>query len=193
MTARCRLLDRGGLILIEDGPPMYATTAVAVNASPESAFRTITGFDDYPCYQSQVKKAETIKKSPKSARAKFEMVLDYAILDIPLNYELSYALHSPRLIEYKWADGDVPSQKGSWNLIPLAEGERTLLILRQTEDLKSLPGLMGTALKISINGQPTLEPAILGGQALLTAGNARDFIDMSSSERKSLLEKCEGD
>ncbi len=185
------LLDRGGIILIEDGPPMYATTAVAIDTSPGRAFSVITEFEDYPCYQSQVKKAETLEKSPKSARAKFKMVIDYAILNIPLKYKLNYNLNPPGLIEYEWADGDVPSQKGSWNFVPLAEGRKTLLILRQSEDLKALPGLMGKALKISINGQPSLEPAIMGGQALLMAGNARDFINMSSSKRKALLKKCE--
>jgi len=184
------LLERGGLILIEDGPPVYVTTAVAVDASEGRAFGALTRFEEYPCYQSQVKKAETLEKSPDSARAKFRVVLDYAILNIPLQYELSYTIHPPESIEYEWAAGDVPGQKGNWSLFRLPESGQTLLILRQTEDLKSLPGLMGKGLKMSIRSQPSLEPAILGGQALLTARNMREFLDLSLSERKSLLEKC---
>lgn len=186
------LLSRGGLVLIEEGPPMWATTVVSMNVAPQSAFDFITKFVDYPCYQSQVSEVKVNSKTGTAANVGFKLSLDYAILKIPLSYQLAYSFAAPQKIEWKWASGDMPTQQGSWNLFPLEGGKKTLAIFRQTEDLKSLPGVTGAGLKASIEGQPSLEPAILGSQALIVAASSRDFVELSPQARQTKSAKCSG-
>lgn len=184
------LLKRGGLILLEEGPPMWATTAVAMNQSPEEVFKIITDFESYNCYQSQIVKTEVKSRTPTNAKVAFAMEIDYALLKIPLKYTLNYTFNPPTTISWKWAEGDVPSQQGSWTLIPLEGGKRTLAFFRQTEDLKSLPGLGGAGVRSAIAQEPTLEPAILGSQALIAARSTRDLINMPPAKRDELMTKC---
>ncbi|GEM_PF-1279601 len=184
------LLARGGLILIEDGPPMYATTAVAINAPPEVSYKIISDFENYPCYLSQIERTEVIERSEDAARVAFRLSIDYGIFEIPMEYELAYRLKPPHRIEWKWASGDLPSQLGSWTLAPIEGGKRTLGLLRQSVDLKTLPGLAGAGLRVSISGQPSLEPAIMGSQALITARSMRDFIHLSPEKKHAKTEEC---
>jgi len=184
------LLSRGGLILIEDGKRMWATTAVSMDAPQGEVFELITRYEKYPCYMSQVKKTEVLKRSPKGARAAFKLSLDYAILRIPLKYELSYLFNPPTDITWKWAAGDIPDQEGSWKFLPVEGSKKTLGFLRMTMDLRTLPGMAGAGLKASIGGQPSLEPALMGSQTLINARSTRDFLRLSPAQRKKKIDEC---
>ena len=184
------LISRGGIILIEDGPPMYATTAVAINAPPDVVYRFVTKFENYRCFLTDTLESRVIERSDTSARVAFRLAIDYAILKIPLKYELVYKLKAPGQIQWKWASGDLPSQVGSWTLLPLDEGNRTLGLFRLTEDLKTLPGIAGAGLRSSIQNNPYVEPAILGSLALINARGARDFVMLKPEEKKIRLDKC---
>jgi len=184
------LLKRGGLIMIEDGPPMWATTAVSMDASPEEVFKSIAAFEQYPCYQSQVIQTAVKEKAANSAKVAFQLKVDYALLNVPLKYTMAYSLTPPNGMTWKWAEGDVPTQRGSWTFLPLEGGAKTLAFFRQTEDLKTLPGFGGYGVKTAIASEATLEPAILGSQALITARSTRNFINMPAAKRSEKLAKC---
>lgn len=183
------LLKRGGIILIEDGPPMWATTAVMMDMPQEEVFKLLTTFEAYSCYQSQVVKTEVKEKTPTSAKVLFNLDIDYALLKVPLKYVLNYKFTPPTGLSWKWAEGDVPSQQGSWTLVPLEGGKKTLAFLRATEDLKTLPGLGGTGLRSAIGAEPTIEPAVLGSQALVQARSTRDLMNMPADKRAATM-KC---
>lgn len=184
------LLKRGGLVIIEDTSPMMVTTVVSMNAPPEEVYDFVTQFENYPCYQTQMKKTEVREKTDNSAKVFFDLDIDYGIVKIPLTYTMDYTLERPGKIAWKWAEGDVPTQKGSWTFTPLLGGKRTLAFFRSTFDVKALPGLMGSGIRSAIKTQASLEPAILAGQAMIQAQATRDLMNMSKIERKKIIESC---
>lgn len=184
------LLKRGGMIMIEDGPPMWATTVVSMDATPDEVYKNIAAFEEYSCYQSQVVQTVVKEKTANSAKVAFSLSIDYALLKVPLKYTLGYTLNPPNSMSWKWLEGDVPSQQGSWTLMPLEGGKKTLAFLRQTEDLKTLPGIGGVGVRTAINSEKTLEPAILGSQALITARSTRESINMPAAKRAEKMKNC---
>ena len=184
------LINRGGMLLIEEGPTIWATTAVSMAISPPEAFQTATSFENFPCFQPEMKKVKIKQRTATTAKVDFEMDINYAVLSVGLAFSYDYLFNAPNNMTWKWVEGDVPSQQGNWTFIEQDGGKKTLAIFRNTLDLKTLPGLGGFGVKSAINIEPTLEPAILASQALITAKGIRDAANMPKAKRDEILQSC---
>jgi len=165
-----KFLDRGKLLVLEDGPTVYVTAGALVPAAAEQAWSVIADFPKYPEFMPGVKKVETLGANAQGPRYHWEIAMDLALFDYSYNYDADYVMHKPEYMTWVMHQEGSQPAPGFWKLI---ENEnKTLIFLGTTADLRQ----MGMILSYAIKTEPTLEHALLGCQALVTLNNLKDRI-----------------
>jgi len=157
-----KFLERGKLMVLEDGPPVYITAGALVPASRSSCWQVITDFLDYPRFVPGTRKVEFIGDGPKGPRYHWEVATDMVFLEYKYSYNPEFVMKPQQSI--RW-DPDPESEvavSGFWRL--LDEGAKTLAFSGSTANIRA----MGAIPRYVLAKEPTLEHAIMVSQSLVT-------------------------
>lgn len=180
-----RLASKGRLLVLEEKDLVWANVAMVLDYPPEKVWEWLVNVED----QAEIDPRVTVKvtqRDERSMSADFEMEI-YLILSVDLDYTLQYELDGPNRISWKTkpGSGNIEGLEGSWDLIPLDDGRRTLALLRTTVDIRS----QGLLMRAILGLEPTLELAIQASQSLLAADNLERCLASTEEERKAMLEE----
>jgi len=166
-----KFLERGKLIILQDGPTVYATTGVLVPAPRENCWKVIANFTDYPKFMPGNKVVKYIGPGAKGPKYHWEVATDMVFLEYKYAYDPEFEMKPPESI--KW-DPDPQSEvktSGFWRL--LDQGGQTLAFSGQTADIRA----MGAIPRYVLNKEPTLEHAIMVSTALVTVNAIKSEIE----------------
>lgn len=130
-----------------------ACAAVLINATPDRVWTTITAYENYPRIISQISKVKILER--KSDSAKISMTA-YIMRVGPVNITsegtqaMKYTGKSH--IEISSADAKDKKTWGTWDLIPVEGGKKTILIYAYNTDIAA----GGGTAKALVDKEPTL-------------------------------------
>jgi ribosome-associated toxin RatA of RatAB toxin-antitoxin module len=173
------LAERGKILVLEDGPTVYATAGTVVNAPPEQAFDVVARFEDAPQYIPGVRKVESRGQGAKGPKFFWAVEMNLAFLTYKYEYELEYELDRPRRINWMIprTAGDAP---GFWQFVPLDQGRHCLIFNGSTADIRA----MGLIPRYALKTEPTLEHALIASQGTIGISATKDYIQQQTKAPK---------
>jgi ribosome-associated toxin RatA of RatAB toxin-antitoxin module len=184
--AAVQTLGAGGrLLVIEETEPVLANVALVLNQPTEKVWDWLMDVEGQAGNDPHLK-VELLERNDCQMRARFEWEVNL-VLTFRGDYVLEYDLDRPHRITWQSIPGmgSIQGMRGSWNLIPLQGGARTLAVFRNTFELKSLGFLMKALLRI----EPTFELAIQASQNLAVVENLEQCLTLSTQERREIMEQ----
>jgi ribosome-associated toxin RatA of RatAB toxin-antitoxin module len=164
------LLERGNLVILEDGPTVYAIGGGIVNVPPAKAYAVITDFKDYPQFVPGVKKAELVSSAKGADTYKWNLEYDLAFIKYTDVQQWQYSFAAPEYVSWQIARPCCGPATGFWKLVP--KDNKTIMFYGTTGDIRSLGQLPKYALKV----EPTLEYAAFTSESLLVVNSMKKRI-----------------
>jgi ribosome-associated toxin RatA of RatAB toxin-antitoxin module len=167
------LLARGELALVEsrsNGRPWQVVTFSIMNAPPADVFEAVSSVEIYPKYLFSVDEAKVLSKRQG-------MELSEWALNIPivgLKGRRVMRARSPSLVEFKGVSGHFKNHHERWELLPIAGGRRTLVVMHRSVDLAHNGGLL---LKAMIALEPSLEHGIYIAASFVQIQDLRRYVE----------------
>jgi ribosome-associated toxin RatA of RatAB toxin-antitoxin module len=152
-----RFTEKGKILVMENGPTVYVTGGVVVNATPEASFQVLSDFPRYPEFLPAVKRSEIKGRGAHGPIVYQETQIKLWKIDFTEKMEREIALQPPERITWQIERGGAPAATGYWRLIGQDQNRKCLLINGTTEDIRGMGMMAGAALKL----EPSLEPALL--------------------------------
>jgi hypothetical protein len=180
-----RLAEKGRLVVMEETSPLRANVAAVFDFPPQEVWKWLvdpvgqTGGDPHI-------KVQVLQRDDKHMSAKYHWEINL-LLTFSADYTLDYQMDPPYHMTWTQAPGDatIKGMNGSWDLIPLDNGQRTLAVFRNTFDLRSLGIVMRALLAI----EPTFEVAIQASQSMLVLDNIEECLTLTLKQRQELAKK----
>lgn len=95
-----------------------ATSSIIMEVEPKMIYGVVCDFESYTDFLPEIRQAETLKKSAKGARARFEIKVIKTI-----HYTLDYQLKPHREIAWKFVEGNLFKDCfGSWQFEEIEPG-----------------------------------------------------------------------
>ncbi len=175
----------GRLLVIEESDPVMANVAVVFEHPPEKVWGWLIDVEGQTGNDPHLK-VDLIERSESGIKARFEWEVNL-VLTFTGDYILHYELEKPRRITWRSVpgSGSIEGMHGSWDLLPLEGGKKTLALFRNTFDLESLGLLMKALLRI----EPTFELAIQASQNLAVVENIEQCLNLTEEERREMVEQ----
>jgi ribosome-associated toxin RatA of RatAB toxin-antitoxin module len=179
------LASKGRLLVLEEGDQVITNVAVVFDHPPEAVWEWLVNVDDQSGNDPHIN-VEVLEKTESGMLARFKWEISL-VLTFEADYVLRYELDRPRRLTWRNVpgEGNVEGMEGSWDLIPLDNGKRTLAVFRNTFDLESLGWVMRALLKI----EPTFELAIQASQNLAVVDNLEECLELSAEERQKKVQQ----
>jgi ribosome-associated toxin RatA of RatAB toxin-antitoxin module len=179
------LASKGRVLILEEGEHVWTSVAVVFESPPEQVWDWLVNVEDQAGNDPHIK-VKVLKRDDREMTARFEWEI-YLVLTFNAEYTLQYKLDRPRGMTWHSipGEGNVEGMRGSWDLIPLENGTRTLAIFRNTFDLRSLGFLMRALLRI----ESTFELAIQASQNLAVVDNLEQCLTLSPEQRQQIMER----
>jgi hypothetical protein len=171
-------LERGNMVILQNGPTVYAVAGGIVNAPIETAYSVITDFPSYPQFVDGVKKAEFISGSNSQKTYKWNFEFDLAVLKYVQTPEWTYRYSEPTSVTWQIDRPCCGPAQGFWKLVPA--GDKTIIFNGTTADVASL----GRIPKYALSVEPTLQHASLTSQALLVMNSMKSRIQQKTNPAK---------
>ncbi len=151
--------DKSGLKLV--------TAGIVIDAPPQTVYDVASDYDHYKDFMPQVETAKvTATQADGSKDVEFQLKFKFSVITSSVKYTARHTYDPPKRISFEHVSGDIKSGGGSYSMVPLDGGEKTLLFYSTMSDLRSMGFLTRTLLK----EQPSMEPAIHVSTASLVAG-----------------------
>jgi ribosome-associated toxin RatA of RatAB toxin-antitoxin module len=166
------LTEKGKLLILEDGPPVYVTAGTLVSAPAEKAFEIVSHFEDCPSYIPGVRKVEKRGQGKAGPIYDWEVSMDLVFLEYKSEYTFDYNFDRPSQITWMMPLKTGGEVQGFWRFIPIEGGSSCLVFNGSTADIREMGWLPRYALKV----EPTLEYALLGSQGTLTINSVKERI-----------------
>lgn len=178
------LIARGRLLVLEEKDGEVWTDVAAVfDSPPQEVWKWLVRVEDQYVGDPRIQ-AQVLNRTDKQMAVKFHWEINL-LLTFSADYTLNYEMDPPYHMTWtQGPDGSIRGMKGSWDLIPLDNGTRTLAVFRATYDLRSLGLIMRALLAI----EPTFELAIQASQNLLVVDNIADCLTLSPEKRRRMVE-----
>ncbi len=171
-----KLAGRGLLVMLEYTEPRFYTGAAVVDKPVDSVYDSIADIEGMSEVQKQVS-MEVLERDERSARVSVHTVIPLMI-DFESEYVLDYRFEPPNRISFKQGPGgDIEGVAGSWELIELKK-DKTLVLYRNTSDLRSSGFMMRQLLKI----EPAFEAAIQASQTMYVVSDMKMWCEASPEE-----------
>jgi ribosomal protein S12 methylthiotransferase accessory factor YcaO len=97
-----------------------------------------------------------IKGDDGSEMAKFNLNINYILFYKKVSYVIRYSMDKPKRLSWTWVEGDAKDVTGSWDLMPVDDGEKTIALHRMYSDLKGSSFIA----RYILTRQPALEMAV---------------------------------
>ncbi len=165
LQAMVPLLQRGEVSLVEswsNGRLRQVCVVGLVNAPPSVIWAVLTDYDNYKSIFKSLAELEVVKREGD------DIVLAYE-LEVPgsnLEYHLRHHHVAPSHIDITLDDdeGDLQTGAWRWDLVPNAEGLKTILVYTLYTDVRETSWILRQVLKTS----PSLEHGLNVATGLLT-------------------------
>ena len=160
------LAGDGQLVVVEenaDGSLKLVTAGGRVEAPLETVWAQITQYESYDAWMPQVEKVEVRNRKGNTVDVFFDLAFQFSVISKEVTYTLRQIETPKRSIRWFLLDGDFSVSRGSWHLVPAADGKSTLVFYSTYTDLVS----MGWILKALLEEQPSMELAIQASTAVM--------------------------
>jgi len=169
-----RFLQKGRLLVLEDGPTVYVTAGALVDAPQNKAWMTVTDFLRYPEFAPGTKKVEYLGAGRNGPMYHWEVVTNLGFLEYAYNYDAEFVLTPQESVRWNSKGEMSAGARGFWKFIPA--GSRTLVFTGTTADLRA----MGRIPRYALSKQPTLEHGIMASQSLLNINALKKRIEKNA-------------
>ena len=184
------LSSRGPVVLFEDPTPEEAAAGVSpqvtswiiFNLPPEAVYRELADFPAQVGYISILDDAKWLSRNGQSGEMDMHFQIKLPIYTKKLHTQMAVEFTPNKKITWKYLRGDQYTADGSWELIPLAGGTKTLGILRNRYSFSSMGSIADYVLK-SVPDAPVAIKAILSSVWIRAA---RDWAETPASEQEKL-------
>jgi hypothetical protein len=170
-------LERGNLVILEDGPTVYAIAGGIVNAPAARAFQVITDFKSYPQFVPGVKKVELLSANKGGEKYRWSLEYDLAFLKYTDLQEWLYQFSAPESVSWQISRPCCGPAPGFWKLVP--RDDKTIIFYGTTGDIRSL----GQVPKYALKMEPTLEYAAFTSESLLVINSMKERIQAKTRTR----------
>jgi len=170
------LLKNGQMIYIdneEPGKPQYVTGIVLFNAPIGLVFSTITDYDHYADHIPQTTSVKVLEKHGNTWIVSYKIEFKFSIISEHANYVLKQIVTPPDSITWTRISGNLKDVKGSWHLIPVDNGTKTIGFYRVYSDIGSISFL----LRYLLEKQPSLGSAIDTSSVLVYTKAIQQWVD----------------
>ncbi len=163
-----KLLDGGRVGFVDRAQrpgKELAVSGVIVNAPPEKVWNILADYESYPKMINQITRVKVIEKKSDFAVVQFYMFLiKLGPVKIQTDYIQKWKYDKPRKItivsldeknvkKKKYNETDDPANAIIWELVPTADGKRTMLFHTTISDIAE-SGMVG---KYLVERQPTIQ------------------------------------
>ena len=153
-------LSRGNMVILADGPTVYAVVGSMVQVPAAGVYKVITDFTRYPEFVSGVKKVEPVGAAQGNC-FKWELESDLFFLKYSQVQQYYYQYSPPAFVWWETPRPCCGPAPGFWKVMTV--GDQTIFFNGSTADLRSL----GMIPKYALSVEPTLEYAALASQGVL--------------------------
>ena len=185
------LSSRGPVVLVEDpgtsetGPgetPLVSSWAI-FDAPPERVFSEITDYSRQSEYLPTLDSIKWISRDKTSGVTERKQSIQLPVFSARMKCQFSEELVSNRKVSWTYLSGEPFVSSGSWELIPLAEGKKTLGFYRNRFSFNSL-GVMLDVIMKAIPDAPVAVKAVVSTTAIRAM---RDWIETPPEARGKLM------
>jgi len=166
-----KFLERGKLMVLQDGPPVYITAGALIPASQSTCWQVITDFLHYPGFVPGTRKVEFLGNGPKGPKYHWEVATDMIFLEYKYGYEPEFVMKPEESIRWDPDPNSAVAVSGFWRL--LDEGAKTLAFSGSTANIRA----MGAIPRYVLAKEPTLEHAIMVSQSLVSLNAVKAEIE----------------
>jgi ribosome-associated toxin RatA of RatAB toxin-antitoxin module len=136
-------------------------------------FSTITDYAHYAGNIPQIKEVKVLQKNGNVWIVRYKVEFTFSIFTQHANYTLKQVLDPPYTITWTRIAGNLAKEEGSWKLISIDDGKKTIGFYRVYSDIGSL----GFLIKYMLERQPVLSTAISTSSALVYTKAMQKWVD----------------
>lgn len=141
-----------------------AVVAMVVDAPSDTIWKVLTDFENYTKYIRECNSSKIKKQSDKGVTVDFKMTLLKAgPVNLASSYTLSYTFEKGKRLVFTSVGDNGKSQHGTWELVPVQGGKRTILFHSTISDFKSA----GSLAKYMVERSPTLQISVCLANAMI--------------------------
>lgn len=162
------LAERGTSVIVDSdatGALKLVTASIVVNAPPQAVFDTAMDFAHFPEFMPQVESAKVDADAPDHKNVQLGLKFKFSVISTSMKYTERVTWTAPERITFQFVEGDLTKGGGSYRMLPLDGGTKTLLFYSTISDLRSTGFLTRTLIK----EQPPMEAAIQVSTASVVA------------------------
>jgi ribosome-associated toxin RatA of RatAB toxin-antitoxin module len=97
-----------------------AERQIVVAGTPRECFDALTGFEDYPEWQSAVNACEVLDRDGEGRGRRVRFEIDAKVKSV--SYTLDYSYEEPHLLTWRFVEGDVKDVEGEFVLEDQGDG-----------------------------------------------------------------------
>lgn len=161
----------------------FVSAGTLVNASPGAVWETIIDAEAAPIIYPEVEKVTAIGEDQGGELVKFNLNINYILFSKRVSYVIRHIKEKPKRLSWTWVEGDAKDVTGSWDLIPIDGGKKTLALHRMYSDLRGSSFIA----RYVLSRQPALEMAIQASTACTVVKGIRSWTEMNSEERDKAI------
>ena len=184
------LSARGPVLLFEDPTPEETAAGVQplvtnwsiFNLPPETVYQEVIDYPQYGIYLPTVDKAEWIKPAGNTGDVEYKLTIQLPVFSKNIKYQLSQEFFPGQKINWKYLQGDKFVNSGSWELIPLEGGKKTLGFYRNRYTVQNL----GTLADLAMKAIPDVQLAIKAVVSSTYIRATRDWLETPPSAKEPL-------
>ena len=170
------LAGDGHLGVVEENPNgslRLVTAGSRIDAPVEKVWAQITDYEGYNTWMPQVEKVEARNRKGNTVDVFFDLAFKFSVISKEVTYTLRQMETPKKSIRWFLVDGDFSVSRGSWHLVPVADGKSTMVFYSTYTDLVS----MGWILKTLLEEQPSMELAIQASTAVMVVKSLKTSIE----------------
>ncbi len=178
------LLNKGQLIFIDNtkpGKPQFITAITLFNTPIGEVFSTITDYNHYVGHIPDTTDVKIVQKNGNIWLVSYKIEFKFSIISEHANYTLKQVLYPPKSITWTRIKGNLDKLEGSWHLVSVENGKKTIGFYRVYTDISSL----GFLVRLLLEKQPLLNTAIATSSALVYVKAMRKWVDSKNRKIKA--------
>lgn len=163
------LAERGAVVIVDNdaaGKLKLVTAGIVVDAPPQAVFDTAMDYEHYTEFMPQVEKCKVTAAAPDHKDVDLTIKIHFSLFSTSVKYQERVTWNAPQSIDVLFNGGDLKTGGGSWRMVPLDGGKRTLAFYSTMSDLRSTSMITRQLLK----DQPSMESAIQASTTSMVVG-----------------------
>lgn len=175
--------ERGTAVIVDadgKGALKLVTAGIVIDATPQAVYDVATDFAHYPEFMPQVQTSKVVDTKPDHTDVDIGLKFHFSVISTSVAYTQRVTTSPPDKVDFKFVGGELKVGGGSWRLVPLDGGKKTLAFYSTISDLRAMGYFTRTLLK----EQPSMETAIQVSTASLVAGAVKKRAEAQGAKTK---------